>query len=280
MGLIGSKIIGYAKLWFASILIWAIPITIMAQNGLSYYGGVKGLALGHTGVTYRFAEGQFLNPATITYTSNLSAALSSERRFEDSGITQIGLSITKDLNSAGSVGLIVQQVGVESYNQTKIGITYARKLMDNLSVGAQFHTQQYRIDQYGSKSVFNASIGMMMDVNKEITIGLAVHNPFPMDLVGGEELPLTFILGADYRPSEKVTIFTEIEKDVDFPVIIKAGLEYLPVERVALRLGINSEPTSIHFGTGVHISKNIWIDIGLGYNQELGLTPGVGIALR
>ena len=69
----------------------------------------------------------------------------------------------------------------------------------------------------------------------------------------------------------------ELEKDIDFPLRIRYGLEYQIKDKLYLRIGYSSRPSNFHLGFGIYINDQLMIDVGNKYDQTLGLTPSASI---
>jgi hypothetical protein len=73
--------------------------------------------------------------------------------------------------------------------------------------------------------------------------------------------------------SKKLLLLCEAEKNVDFPLRFKAGIEYQPIADFYFRGGFATEPIEYSFGVGYCYKKNYKLDIGSAYHQILGWSP-------
>jgi hypothetical protein len=131
---------------------------------------------------------------------------------------------------------------------------------------------------YGQKSAFTGAVGLMMNLSKEIAVGVHVYNPTRTKFAdyNNERLPTIMKLGLDYKFSEKVFLAVETEKDMDFGAIVRVGIEYNPIDILYLRGGISTNPTLSSFGFGLKL-KDFKLDLSTSYHQTLGITPGISI---
>jgi len=263
------------KAFFAAFLLF-LGTSLMAQNGAPLPAGARGVGMGNTGVSNRDIHSIFSNIAGIAFLQGSQFALFGEERFAGSGISNIAVGASHSVG-IGAFGLILQNYGIEDFNEQKIGLGYARKLSDKLSLGVQFDFLNTRITDHGSASIFTFEIGFLAPISKELTVGARIFSPIRVTIVDDEEVLGVLGIGFSYQPSKKVTFNGEVEKGVDTDISVRAGIEYQIHPVVSLRVGGASNPTLITFGLGFKISDQFSIDVASSYHQTLGLSPGVGL---
>lgn len=247
-----------------------------AQNGSPGIAGARGAAMGNTGITFQDINSIFSNQAGLTSINGLAGVVSGEQRFLVSEINSLsaGVAYGKGL---GAFGLSLGYYGFQDYNEQKIGLAYARKLFDKLSIGLQFDYLNTSIAEYGNKGLVTFELGLQSQVTKKIHVAAHVYSPATIALTAEDVLPTIFKLGGAYLPSDKVTFLLEVEKDLDYPVQVKAGMEYYIVDAVSLRAGVGTNPTLMSFGVGYRVKSGLSIDVGARVHQVLGVMPAVGI---
>jgi hypothetical protein len=77
--------------------------------------------------------------------------------------------------------------------------------------------------------------------------------------------------GISYKPFKKLMLNLETEKDIDYPAMVKAGVEYEIVTHLFLRTGITSKPFVNHFGIGFS-RKHFHFDYALRTHPVLGFS--------
>ncbi|MBK7871497.1 MAG: hypothetical protein IPJ74_12885 [Saprospiraceae bacterium] len=260
------------------LLIFNTLISI-AQNGTPLTGGARGAAMGNASVAFTDINSAFSNQAGLANLQSLSFTALAEQRFFISELQT--LSVAAALPTAsGTFGLTINHFGFEGFNQQKIGVAYARKLLDELSIGAQILALNTRIPEYGSKASFTFELGFLMQVLPELRLGVHTYSPMQIELVEGENLPTVFKIGLAYLPSERVTCSAEVEKDIDFPARAKFGIEYQLVEQFNLRVGAATNPTNLAFGVGYGLKNGLIFDLASVYHQFLGFTPTVSVSFQ
>lgn len=234
------------------------------------YIGLGAYSLNHVDV-FSFTA----NQASLAQLKNSTAGVYGERRFllnELNNYTAaIGL-ITKN----GNFGVKAGYSGFTDYNETQIGLAYARKLGTKIDVGVQFNYNGMRIPTYGNASAISFEIGTILHVSEKLHAGLHVNNP-----VGGkfgkdqaEKLSSVYALGIGYDASEKFFISCEIEKEEDQPINVNAGFQYKLIKELLIRAGVSSATSSVWVGLGLTV-KSFRIDVTSAFHSQLGVTPGL-----
>ena len=86
-------------------------------------------------------------------------------------------------------------------------------------------------------------------------------------------------LGTSYRFSDKVMVALEAEKDLEYDVRVKTGVEYQIVNDFFLRGGIATTPVEVTFGAGYKF-QFIQLSVGTAYHQTLGWSPHFSIVYQ
>ena len=215
------------------------------------------------------------NQASLAQIKSSAVGLYGERRFllnELNNYTAtIGLKTT-----SGNIGVKANYSGFSDYNETQLGLAYARKLGSKLDVGAQFNYNGIQIAGYGNASAISFELGTILHVSEKLHAGVHANNP-----VGGkfgkeqqEKLSSVYSFGLGYDASSKFFISTEIEKEEDQPINVNAGFQYKFIPQLLVRAGMSSATSSAWLGVGVTL-KSVRFDLTTGYHSQLGLTPGL-----
>lgn len=264
-------------LWLLAISFFLLsPATSPGQNVLSLSPGASGGALGNIRTTHQNVLALYGNEAGLAHLSDPSFYASVERRFNSEGLnfySLLGALPTR----YGAFGINIFYHGFEEYNEKLLGLSYARRLVETLAIGARFDFIQASIPTYGNTTNLTAEFGLQANISSSVLLGFHIHNPFEIRWLKDELLPTIFSLGISYKPSDKVWISGEIEKVSDFRENIKWGLEYRVLDQLAFRIGINTNPALMSFGFGYSMDSGLSCDIGSTVHQELGLSPLGGI---
>lgn len=256
------------------ILFIFSTLSIHAQNSVPSIAGARGAGMANASVTFSDIHSAFSNQAGLANLEHFSVVAFAEQRFLLNELQTVSAAAAYP-TASGTFGLTLQHFGFEGFNEQKIGLAYARKLLDGLSLGAQVLLLNTQIPEYGSKANITFELGIITQLLPKLQLGAHVYSPMQVELANGENLPTVFKLGLAYLPSEKLLCTAEVEKDIDYPARVKFGVEYQVVEQVHLRTGVATNPTTLAFGVGYKVS-NLILDIASSYHQTLGFTPTVG----
>jgi hypothetical protein len=134
-----------------------------------------------------------------------------------------------------------------------------------------YHVQNVRFGDYYSVGL---DIGMIMNVYKRWKIGFFYHN-LNSPTIGDaykHPLPEEISLGVSYSPFDNVITLLDFEKQLNYNINVKMGVEVEVVENLlTLRGGVASEPIlfSLGFGTGF---KHIILNYSFETHSELPIT--------
>ena len=144
------------------------------------------------------------NQASLAQLKNASAGVFGERRFLLNELNNYSAAIGLPTKS-GNFGLKAGYYGFSDYNESQLGLAYARKLGKKVDIGAQFNYNGIRIAGYGNDAAVSFEIGTVLHVTDKLHAGVHVNNP-----VGGkfgkdqkEKLASVYTFGLGYEASEK-----------------------------------------------------------------------------
>ena len=250
-----------------------------AQQGLPVTGGARGLAMGNASATFSDINSAFSNQAGVAMLEKPAFLAFGEQRFLVSALNTYAFAGVVPVKTYGSFGITANYFGYESYNEQKLGLLYARKLAKNFSLGVQLDYLTTRIPEYGMSQSFTFELGFLYKISQYVSVAGHTYNPVRVKLPNGEALPTLFKFGLAYNPSDEVTVTTELEKNINYPMSAKMGLEYRPLPLLALRVGAASAPFRASFGVGVRLD-NFVLDFASSYHEVLGFSPAVGLSYR
>jgi hypothetical protein len=234
------------------------------------YTGLGTYSLNHNDV-FSFTS----NQASLAELKNAAAGVYGERRFLLNELNNYNATIAW-LTHSGNFGLKASYFGSADYNETQLGLAYARKLGSKVDIGVQFNYNGIRVAGYGNSSAASFEAGSIFHITGKLYTGFHINNP-----VGGkfgkdqqEKLPSVYSVGFGYDASEIFFFSAEIIKEEDQPVDVKAGLQYKFIPQLLARVGMSSATSSVWFGVGLYL-KSFRLDITASYHPQLGITPGL-----
>lgn len=215
------------------------------------------------------------NEAALAQIKNTAVGVYGERRFLLSS-TNLYSAVAVLSTTKGNFGLQADYFGFSNYNESQIGIAYARSLGSKLDVGIKFNYYGFRIPAYGNASTINFEAGAIAHVSEKLHVGIHVYNPVggKLSKTDNEKLSSIYKFGIGYEASEKFLVSTEIIKEEDQPVNVDVGLQYNFMKQFFVRAGTSTETANSYVGAGISW-KNFRLDITGGYHHQLGFTPGL-----
>ncbi|MEZ4961442.1 MAG: hypothetical protein R2830_16565 [Saprospiraceae bacterium] len=256
--------------------IAAFLVLFEAQSQV-FTQGARSTALGNVNSVFQDEQSLLGNQAGLGALKNYAVIAAAQRRFMLSELDAIAAGATLPTRS-GTFGLLVQNFGYDEFRQQKIGLAYGRRLFEHFYAGASFDYFQTRIPEYGSKGTVSVQVGVQAELGKQVLIGAHIANPAKVEIADSDRLPTILNMGLAWTPSPKATLAFELEKDIDFPIRAKGGIEYRAAEPLFLRVGFASNPTTAHFGIGLLLKERIKVDVSSSYHQVLGFSPSFGVA--
>lgn len=252
-------------------------LTLFASE--NYFAGARSVALSNAFVSISDPWSTFHNQATLANLENFSAGIFYESKFM---VDELSLAAgTANLPVLrGTLGLSFYQLGQGSFKESKIGMAYARKLSERLNAALQIDYFLNRFPENDKAFHFPTfEMGIAYQATSELTLGIHLFNPVKNGFktyYGKENMPMILRLGGHYEFSDRVLISAEMQKNSDVAAIVKTGLEFLPLENLALRFGVSGRPLQYTAGIGYRFGK-IVTDIAFSYHGNLGFTPSLSL---
>ena len=253
-------------------------ISAFAQHVTSATAGARGLATANANLNYQDIYSLFSNQAGLAKVRKFSALAYSHNRFLLAELNTVGIGIAAPL-STGTVGLVIQHYGFSEYNEQKIGLSYSRILLDKVSIGAQFDFLTARIKEYGNSAAITFELGLQYAISDQLTAGFHLFNPIRATLLAEESLPMIAQFGLTYSPSDYLVLSAAMEQNSTASYTIKAGLEYLLLNRFFVRVGVQTDPSLFSLGVGYQLPK-FTLNMAMSYHTVLGVSPAFGITMN
>ena len=215
------------------------------------------------------------NQASLAQMKNASVGVYGERRFMLNELSLYKFAIAVPTNS-GNFGVNVGYFGFSDYNESQMGLAYARKLGSKIDIGVQFNYNGIKVSGYGNSSAVNFEIGTVFHLTDKLNAGVHAYNP-----VGGkygknseEKLASIYTVGLGYEASDKFFVSAEIEKEENQTVSVNGGIQYKVLPQFMIRAGIVTN-TSVLYGGASLFLKTFRLDVVASYHPQLGVTPGL-----
>jgi hypothetical protein len=241
--------------------------------------GARSLALSHASVSFSDAWATFHNQAGLAGAAHFSAAVFFESRF---GIDELSLAAGSLILPArqGAFGLSMYQFGKGSFSNNKYGLAYAYRLSEKWSAGLQLDYFTQRLPENGQTKGFATFEGGLLFIpDGKLHLGAHVFNPVSggFEIPSGKvEMPMIIRAGGHYAFDDTVLIAFEAEKTSRHPLVIKSGVEFIPAENFAVRIGVSGKPLKYTAGFG-YSTAPVSVDLGFAYHGNLGITPSISV---
>jgi hypothetical protein len=170
----------------------------------------------------------------------------------------------------GVAGIGCYRFGDDIYNEHIISAGYSTSF-GLASLGIKLNYIQYNAQGFGKKGVVSVSFGGIAELTPQLKVGAHIINlnQPSISTIDGERLPTILIAGIALKLSERTTITSELEKDLDFKPTWKTGAEQTIHKKFLLRTGFNIHPGAAFFGFGFRHRK-FSCDYALQYRPSIG----------
>ncbi|MFM6934237.1 MAG: hypothetical protein ACKOXP_02265 [Flavobacteriales bacterium] len=266
------------KTAFVSFFIFCCSFSF-GQTNLS--NGARSLSLSNASVTLTDVWAQLNNPAALIGLTKFNVGVSYQNRFGlkelQSQAIVMALPVKKMVLSGGS-----QFYGYQQYRSMKSGIGVSLSLSDKVSMGVKLNHHYLRFNEnYGSASNLSADLGLLVKFTNRLYFGCSALNIGRSKVSANinERLPSALRLGLRYQISNQLSVLSELEKNVIYPLQVKCAAEYQPSSHWYFRGGIATAPLSFSFGFGGKFKDHYSLDIGTAFHQLLGWSPHVSMQL-
>ncbi len=262
------------------LLILFLFTTLLASAGNeNWHLGARSAGMAHSSVTLFDVWSTHHNQGGLGWLENPTAGVYFENRFGLPELSQMGAAAAVPVGS-GAFGLSYSGFGWSLYKENKVGLAYGMKFNEKISGGIQANYHSMRLpNNYGASATLTVEAGIQARVTEELTIGAHLFNPTRAKLneFNDERIPTIMRVGVGYRFSDRLLLTCEAEKDIEFNGIFRAGLEYMPGEKVYLRGGIATNPGIVAFGVGLKLDA-LKVDLASTWHQVLGFSPQISLS--
>lgn len=264
----------YSLKTILSVLVLVTGSVLQAQDGSPLLHGY----LSASGV-YGSSPDVFsmqANPAALAHLDKSAAGVLATRPYMLAALS--GYTAAAGIRgSRGSFGSVLHYSGNADYNQSQLGMLYARKLGPRAAVGMHFSYQALHLASgYGSTGYLQAAAGAQFPITATLNTGIRVSIP-----AGGKQAghvavyrPAIIAWGLGYEPSSQFFCNLQVEKPVDEPAAIMAALQYRPVPVIRIRTGVSVAAGEAWLGAGYRY-RQLHADVYAHYHSRLGITPGM-----
>ncbi|RNI25775.1 hypothetical protein EFB08_13050 [Rufibacter latericius] len=220
------------------------------------------------------------NPAGIAALKKPELGAYAHNRFSLKELTTVGLLGVYPTTRFGAIGVDVQRFGGELYNEQRLGIGLAHQL-GVVRLGLKADLLQVRVQEWGSRKAVALSMGIQSDLLPKLSFGAHIYNLNQAKLAEFEDerVPTVMKLGLSFQAATKVLLVLEVEKELEYPVAVKGGIEYRLLPALGLRTGFNTGTRAGAAGVDVRF-KQFQVAYALGTQHQLGISNYLSVAYQ
>ena len=217
------------------------------------------------------------NQASLAQIKDPAAGVFAEKRFLLAETNFYSAIVALPTNH-GNFAFQADYFGFKNYNESQLGIAYARSVGKKLDLGIKFNYYSFRIPGFESPSTVNFEIGAIAHLTEKLSAGIHFYNPVGGQLskTENDKLASVYSFGIGYEASDNFLLSAEIVKQEDLPVNVNAGVQYHFAKQFFARFGIASQNESPFAGAGI-LWNQFRLDVSASYHPQLGLTPGMSL---
>lgn len=248
-------------------------------------GGARVLALGRAGVALGAEAWGHTNPAAPSGLAAPRLGVQASQAFGLSEL-QLGALAAAAPTPVGTAGLSARTYGFDERRETRVEVGLARPLpltaTRSLDVGLAVGYEAATTEGFESVGDVVVSAGVQGELLPSLRGGLAGRNLLGLlrgddeDLRHGAGTVPALTAGVAYAPSERATLVLDAHQDLDFGLSVRAGAEAVPVEALALRVGVSTNPVRLTAGAGVRLG-GLEANVAVERHESLGITPAFGV---
>ncbi len=179
-----------------------------------------------------------------------------------------------------NIGVVMDDFGSSLYRESTALIGIARAIEDGVALGVAANIGIVSIERYGTASIVTVDLGARLELLKHVSLGYTWKN-IGRATVGNslESVPQIQTLGMCYTPHPLAQITFDLEKDIRFPFVARAGIELHILDQIAFRFGCSNSPDTFAAGFGATMSG--WeCSYAVNAHPQLGMTHAIGISFE
>ena len=262
------------KIWH-TVLITFSCIPGYAQNA----SGPRLSGMASSGTSVSDVWSLQSNPATMVFHGTPIIALAYQKHILSDELNTQSIAALLPFRR-DFFGLTLRRYGFSAYHDSKLGLSYAKKLSPKFSLAFTINYHQIKVENYSINSMYSVDAGLFYALSSAFSAGLSFRNPTALHKPSNEanmNVTSAIDFGISYSASNKLMLVISIEQKVDHPAILQTGIEYSILKILSLRSGILLRPYTQHFGFGINIKK-ITFDVASTYTNALGYSPQISVA--
>jgi len=180
----------------------------------------------------------------------------------------------------GTYGLGFQRTGNSLFATQMVQFGFSHQI-NSVSLGVQADYVELVVPDFTTKRTLAFNFGGVAELTPQIIFGATISNFNQARLANyqNENFPTWMRAGVSYKPIKQVLVNIETEKGIGYDPTVRVGVEYRPIEKLALRTGINRQPYQGYAGVGFN-HKQFSIDYAISHHPQLGISNYISLSYR
>jgi hypothetical protein len=209
------------------LTLFALAVIAVHSQSTSMLMGARAQALGYTTSCVKDEWALFNNIGGLSDVKNTTTSFSYHAYplFKTFNRMSAVICIPTKI---GVIGTGVFSFGDKTYNEQVLSAGFSNQF-GIASLGVKVNYIQYQAEGFGSTGVFTVSMGGIATLTRQLMVGAHITNINQPKIARngeGETVPTKLNAGLAFKPSDKVFLSGEIEKDISRDAILKVGIEY------------------------------------------------------
>ncbi|MBL7776588.1 MAG: hypothetical protein JNK89_11335 [Saprospiraceae bacterium] len=261
------------------LLLIAAPAGSFSQVFMRPFDPSNVQALGSAAVAYPGNAAGLANDAAPGLGDKMAVFLGTTLPYGISGWHTAQFQALAGLGPNDGLGLEINYSAIETYTEQQYRLVYGRRLGARILLGGSIQALRVSAQEYGGSTALTFGLSMLAEPLPGVWLGARMQNPLQLEM-SGIPIPSVLRVGAAWKAASTLILLSELEKDLDRPAQVKAGVEYRPVAALALRLGLRTEPARLGFGAGFQLKNGIELNSGAEWHPVLGFSPSALLVWR
>ena len=218
----------------------------------------------------------YANPAGLGVSPNSwSFILAGQNRFVTE-IKSISAGVLRKFDKS-AIGFQVGSYGIDEFDETHTSLGFSRQLGLNSHLGIQCHFYQLQIENLGSTSDFDLSIGFWSQNKNKWIFSAYILNPLQALSNDDNEKFGKIDFSLSHEISETLQMFLGTSFNWNQDYSIRPGIHYKPSSGLALLISYNSNPSALSFGLNLDIKSEMKLFTGYNTHPFLGSSLAIGL---
>ena len=234
-------------------------------------GNARQTAMGNIGTNSMGSGANYSNPAGLVWNIHHDISTTYASHHLISALDRPFLTYSKSKNDK-AYALFYTQTGDKRLQHNSLSLSYAQLFSDKFSLALRLGLSHLEFsDNYGSKTLLHADMGMIIKLNEKLNFGFYILNLGRSKLINkyNERSENAVMTGISYKSSELFTLELEMEKYALRPLNVKLGMEYQVLHSFFLRGGFQSSYRRFSAGFGYSV-KRLVFDSTIYYTHPIG----------